>query len=61
VRKRKTYGAEVGFELSVFESASSRKNISVPPHAATKVNDIGTQKTAYVGRLSDPVKYTLFF
>jgi hypothetical protein len=35
VRKLRVYGAaEVfGFELSVFESVSSHKNISVPRHA----------------------------
>jgi hypothetical protein len=33
VRKLQVYGAGTfGFELSVFESASSRKNISVPRH-----------------------------
>jgi hypothetical protein len=33
VRKLLVYGAETfGFELSVFESVSFRKNISVPRH-----------------------------
>jgi hypothetical protein len=37
-----------GLELSVFESVNSRKNISVPCKTwEMKVNDIGTQQTAY--------------
>ena len=33
-----------GFELSVFKSASSRKNISVPPHALRKWTISGRSK-----------------
>jgi hypothetical protein len=47
VRKLRVYGGELfGFELSVFENVSSRKNISVPRQK--KVNDIGTEQTAYI-------------
>jgi hypothetical protein len=51
-----------GFELSVFESASSRKNILVPPHALRKWTISGRSKrpTSIISRAPPLISSTAF-